>query len=127
MRKRISHPKSPSLLPHISGAVLCDGLLFISGQGPLDMSTRGVVAGTIEEETRLTIENIEAILREVGGSLENVVKCTCYLGSLSDFGGFDETYRSFFPFAVPPARTTLQAPLLRGIKVEIDAIARLDP
>ena len=125
MKERISHPKSPNLLSHISGAVLCDGWLYISGQGPLDMSTRSVVAGDIQSETQLTLENIQAILEKAGGKLEDVVKCTCYLSNLEHFPGFDETYKKFFASNIPPARTTSQAALLKGIKVEIDAVARL--
>jgi len=123
MKTRIRHPQTKQSLPHISGGVLCDGWLFVSGQGPLDMSTKAVVPGTIEEETRLTLQNLDAILGAAGCSREDVVKCTCYLSDLGDFAGFDAAYREFFSCEVPPARTTLQAPLLKGIKVEIDAIA----
>ena len=65
------------------------------------------------------------ILREAGGDFSDVVKCTCYLSDLADFEGFNRTYQEFFTFEVPPARTTVAAPLLAGIKVEIDAVARI--
>jgi len=126
MKTRILHPASlrpPS--PHISAGVLCDGFLFVSGQGPLDMSDRRIVPGTIEEETLRTLENIDAIVSAAGGSRKDVVKCTCYIADLSLFPGFDRTYREFFSSDLPPARTTSQAGLLGGILVEIDAIARI--
>lgn len=124
MIKRINHPDTKEPSPHIAAGVLCDGWLFVSGQGPLDMSTKAVVAGTIEEETRLTLKNIDDVLIAAGCSRHDVVKCTCYLANLDDFAGFNQAYGEFFASDVPPARATVQAPLLNGIKVEIDAIAR---
>jgi len=122
--KRINHPEAaPS--PHISAAILSNGWIHVSGQGPLDMKTRTPIRGSIEEETRRTLANISTILNQVGGAKHHIVKCTCYLTSLADFDGFNAAYRDYFTLDVPPARTTLQAALLDGIKVEIDAIARL--
>jgi 2-iminobutanoate/2-iminopropanoate deaminase len=126
MKKRLKNPDSPTFTPHISGGVLYDdGWLFITGQGPIIVSSKEVAHGSIEEETRLTIENIGAILREAGGNFSDVVKCTCYLADLKDFEGFNKTYQEFFTLDVPPARTTVGSPLLAGIKVEIDAVARI--
>jgi len=128
MKKRIRHPDYPKITPHISGAVLLDnGWVFVSGQGPLDMATGAVCKGSIEEETLLTLKNIEAILRAAGCEPCNVVKCTCYLADLADFSGFNRTYQEFFTQDVPPARTTVQAELLNGILVEIDAVAVFTP
>jgi 2-iminobutanoate/2-iminopropanoate deaminase len=87
------------------------------------MATRQPVPGSIEEETRRTLQNIEAILVAGGCSLESVVKCTCYLASLDDFAGFDAVYREFFSSPTPPARTTVGSSLLAGIRVEVDVIA----
>lgn len=111
--------------PHISAAVEAGGWLYLSGQGPLDFATRAPVRGTIEEETELTLEHVRLILERAGCTFADVVKCTCYLADLADFPGFNTTYQSTFTNAVPPARTTVQALLLSGIKVEIDAIVRL--
>jgi len=101
-----------------------DGWLFVSGQGPLDMTTKAVVSGTIAEETQLTLDNIGVILEQAGCTRDDVVKCTCYLADLRDFAEFDKAYGEYFKSDVPPARATVQAGLLNGIKVEIDAIAR---
>lgn len=124
-KMRINHPATKSPSPHVSAAVRTNGFIYVSGQGPLDMTERRIVAGTIEEETLRTLQNIEAILREAGTGREDVVKCTCYVADLAFFPGFDKTYRDFFQSALPPARTTVQAGLLGGIKVEIDAVARV--
>ena len=125
MKTRINHPEISSPSPHVAAGVACDGWLFVSGQGPLDMTTRQPVAGTIEEETRRTLQNIEAILKAGTCSLANVVKCSCYLADLADFRGFDAVYREFFTGPTPPARTTVGSPLLSGIRVEIDVVARI--
>ena len=125
MKTRIYHPEIKNPSSHISSAVACDGWLYVSGQGPLKIATREVVRGTIEEETLLTLQHIETLLKEAGCSRADVVKCVCYLGDLEDFAGFDATYRDFFAGEIPPVRTTVQASLLRGIKIEIDAVARI--
>lgn len=125
MKKRLKNPDYPVLTPHISGAVAFDdGWVFVSGQGPIDMKTKSVVRGSIEEETRRTLENIDAMLKEAGCTREDVVKCTCFLSDLEEFPGFNKVYQEFYTQEIPPARTTVQAALLQGIKVEIDAIAR---
>lgn len=89
------------------------------------MTTRQPVLGSIEEETQRTLRNIEAILVAGGASLDDVVKCSCFLADLADFRGFDAVYQNIFSRQVPPVRTTVGAPLLAGIRVEIDVIARL--
>jgi 2-iminobutanoate/2-iminopropanoate deaminase len=124
-KKRINHPSITSPSVHVSAGVLFGDWIHVSGQGPLDMAERRIVPGTIEEETLRTLQNIESILGEAGAARGDVVKCTCYLSDLSFFPGFDQTYREFFQSPLPPARTTVQAGLLGGIKIEIDAIARV--
>jgi len=125
MKRRILKFDSQPGSPHISAGVDCDGWLYISGQGPLDFETRKPVAGTIEAETKLTLEHIGLILDQAGCTFADVVKCTCYLADLKDFAGFNATYQEAFTTPVPPARSTVQALLLGGIKVEIDAIAKI--
>lgn len=124
MKKEIRHPDKQFLHGLFSAAVAVDGWLYISGAGPLDMATGEHVEGTIEEETRLTLGHIGTILAEAGASFSDVVKCSCFLADLADFEGFNRTYGEFFR-DVRPARTTVQAGLMKNIKVEIDCVARL--
>lgn len=99
------------------------GLLFLSGQIPLDPATGELVKGTIEEETRRVMENLRAVLAAGQAGFQHVVKTTIYLTDLADFTRVNEVYGSYFP-ALPPARATVQvAALPRGARVEIDAIA----
>jgi len=106
-----------------SQAVIHNGLIYISGQGPIDPQTNEVMSGTIEQETELTLDNIRIILEEAGSSLSKVLQVTAYLLNMREYGRFNEVYRRYFP-QDPPARTCIQAARLPfGIRVEIDAIA----
>jgi 2-iminobutanoate/2-iminopropanoate deaminase len=104
--------------------VACDGWLYVSGQGPLDLKTMEIVGETIEEQTRVTLENVREILEAGGCSFDDVVKCTCYISDINDFDAFSAAYKEYFK-GIRPARTTVQAVLWGGIKVEIDAVARI--
>jgi 2-iminobutanoate/2-iminopropanoate deaminase len=96
--------------------------VFVSGQGPKDLATNQFKLGSIEDETKLTMENVRAILDEAGCTLDDVVKTTVHLKDLADFGRFNTVYQTFFkkPY---PTRTTVQSGLGSGISVEIDVIA----
>ncbi len=123
-KQEVKHPDKAAHTGSYSAGVLIDGWLYVSGQGPLDMQSGKTVSGSIEEETRLTMSHVGKILESAGCSFDNVVKCTCHLANIADFSRFDAVYASFFP-GVKPARTTVQSVLGGGIKVEIDAIARV--
>jgi 2-iminobutanoate/2-iminopropanoate deaminase len=120
----INHPDRLLSPASYSAGLAIDGWLYVSGQGPVDMKTGKVVEGGIEEQTKLTLEHIGQIVRAAGGTLEDVVKCTCHLKDIQDFDRFNAVYVEFFK-GVRPARTTVQSILCGGIKVEIDAIARI--
>jgi 2-iminobutanoate/2-iminopropanoate deaminase len=122
-KTEIKHPDKQVSTGAYSAGVLIDGWLYVSGQGPLDLATGEVVRGTIEEETRLTLTHVGKVLEAAGMTFDDVVKCTCHLTDINDFGRFNTVYREFFK-GVLPARTTVQSVLGDGIKVEIDAVAR---
>lgn len=126
-KKEIFHPEKKD--PHFStgaysDAVAIDGWLYISGQGPIDFTKAAFALGTIEAETALTLHNIRCILEAAGATVDNVVKCTVHLADIADFPAFNKIYAGFFP-GVKPARTTVQSVLGSGIKIEIDAIAKI--
>lgn len=126
-KQEIIHPekkdKSFSTGAYSAGVVV-DGWLYVSGQGPIDFKTSQFVLGTIEEETRLTLHNINCILKEAGCTFEDVVKCTVHLADINDFDAYNAVYASHFT-GIKPARTTVQSGLGQGIKVEIDAVAKI--
>lgn len=124
MKRAIKHPDRAASTGAYSDGVIVDGWLYISGQGPLDLATGQTVPGTIEEETRRTLSHIGKILEATGCDFDDVVKCTCHLAEIRDFDGFNRVYAEFFR-GIRPARTTVQSVLGDGIKVEIDAVAKV--
>jgi len=121
----IRHPDKLVSTGAYSAGILMDGWLFISGQGPLNLSTGEVVRGTIEEETLLVLSHIKKIIEAAGGDIYDIVKCTVHLSDINDFERYNAAYASFFP-GTKPARTTVQSVLFDGIKIEIDAIAKIE-
>ena len=107
-----------------SQAIRAGDLVYVSGQGPLDPATLDVVGSTVEEQTEVTIRNLETIARAAGGSLDDVVKVSAFLASIDDFPEFNATYERLFATLPRPARTTTGAEL-RNILVEIDAVLYL--
>jgi 2-iminobutanoate/2-iminopropanoate deaminase len=107
--------------PAYSDAVVTrDGIIFAAGHIPeVDGELR---RGSIEEETTTALRGLLATIESAGGTIDTVLKCGCYLADLSDFARFDQAYRDFFGSRFP-ARTTVGAVLIDGIKVEIDAMA----
>jgi 2-iminobutanoate/2-iminopropanoate deaminase len=120
----IKHPDKLVPTNPFSAGVAIDGWLYISGQGPLDLKTGKVVEGSIEDQTRLTLDHVGKILKAAGCTFDDIVKCTCHLKNIEDFERFNTVYAEFFA-GIRPARTTVQSTLWGGIKVEIDAIARI--
>ena len=123
-KTEIKHPDKSVSTGAYSAGILIDGWLYVSGQGPLDLSTGEVIHGTIEEETVLTLSHVKKIIEAAGGSIDDVVKCTVHLSDINDFEKYNAIYASFFP-GIKPARTTVQSVLSDGIKIEIDAVAKL--
>jgi len=125
-KTEVRHPEKLANTGSYSTGVICDGWVYVSGHASLNLRTGEVVRGTIQEETNNTLTSIGKVLEEAGCSFDDVVKCTCYLARIEDFDEFDREYRKFFA-GVLPARSTVQAGLGDGIKIEIDAIARISP
>jgi 2-iminobutanoate/2-iminopropanoate deaminase len=98
--------------------------VFVAGQAPINPVTQQLELGDIRGETRRELENIATILKTAGSSLDNVVKVSIHLVDLKDFDVMNEVYKEFFKHDYP-ARTTTQAVLRSGRKIEIDCIALL--
>jgi 2-iminobutanoate/2-iminopropanoate deaminase len=122
----VESPELPPAKGPYSLAIVANGLVFVSGQGPIDPATGDVVRGDIQTQTRRVLENVRTILEAAGSSLGKALKTTVYLADIDDFAAMNEVYAGFFT-SVPPARTTIQAAALPlGIDVEIDVIALAD-
>ncbi len=120
----IKHPDKVADTGAYSAGVLSGGLLFISGQGPLDLASGEIIRGSIEEETLLTLSHIRKVVEAAGGTIDDIVKCTVHLSDIENFDRFNAAYATFFT-GIRPARTTVQSVLSDNIKIEIDAIARV--
>ena len=122
--KSISTSNAPAAIGPYSQAVDSGaGLVFLSGQLPLDPATGSFPEGGIQAQTRQSLRNVQAILEAAGLSLANVVKTTVFLADMGDFAAMNEVYASFFaePF---PARSAVAAKALpKGALVEIECIA----
>ena len=126
MTKRIVFTeKAPKLVGPYSQAVTSGDFVFISGQIPLDPKSSKVVESGIEAQTVQVLENLKNILESIDLTLDDVVKTSVFLSNLNDFQAFNRVYSNYFP-ENPPARTTVQAGLMAGVLLEIDAIAKKD-
>jgi len=119
----IETERAPQAIGPYSQAIRANGLLFLSGQIPLDPATMEVVGGGIEAQTRQVLANLQAVLVAAGSSLDQVVRTTIFLSDLADFATVNAIYAETFG-AARPARSTIQAARLpRDVRIEIDAIA----
>jgi 2-iminobutanoate/2-iminopropanoate deaminase len=116
-------PEAPAAIGPYSQGIEGGGFVFVSGQIPIDPVTGEVVDSNISAQTERVLENVAAVLRAGGSSLDAVVKTTVYLADLADFAAMNAVYSRYFP-GPAPARATIQATRLpRDARVEIDAIA----
>jgi len=123
MKKEIKTEKAPKAIGPYSQAIMANGFVFASGQIAIDPSTGELKTGTIEEQTRLVLNNLKAVLEAAGSSFDKVVKCTVFLQDMNDFSRMNAVYGEFFkpPY---PARAAVQvARLPKDVKIEIEAIA----
>ena len=124
MKEKIESPKAPAAIGPYSQAVMDEGLLFVSGQLPVDSETVEFPSEDIADQTRQSLENIREILKEAGYTMERILKTTVYLQDMGDFTAMNEVYQEFFT-APYPARAAFQvAKLPKGAKVEIEAVAK---
>jgi 2-iminobutanoate/2-iminopropanoate deaminase len=123
MKKIISTSEAPAALGPYSQAIRVGSTIYCAGQIPLDPKSGQIVSGGIETQTRRVLDNIGAVLRAEGLTLDEVVKTTIFLMDLADFQTVNEIYASYFK-QQPPARSTVQvAGLPKGARVEIEVIA----
>ena len=123
MNKVINTPKAPKAIGPYSQAILAgNGMLFISGQIPVNPET-GKVPETITEQTEQVVKNIEAILTEAGYSFKDVVKTTCLLNSMDDFAAMNEVYAKYYNEMLPARAAYAVEKLPMGVLVEIETIA----
>ncbi|MCI6153055.1 RidA family protein [Fusobacterium perfoetens] len=123
MKRIINTPKAPAALGPYSQAVEVNGTLYISGQIPFVPETMTLVSDDVKAQTRQSLENLKAILDEAGYTFKDVVKATCFIKNMDDFGAINEVYNEYLG-EVKPARACVEvARLPKDVKVEIELIA----
>lgn len=124
MKKKLKTGNAPAAIGPYSQAVSADGLVFVSGQLPINPETGEFPSDDVSEQTYQSLNNIREILKEAGYGMENVLKTTVFLQDMNDFAAMNAVYETFFtdPY---PARAAFQvAKLPKGAKVEIEAVAK---
>jgi 2-iminobutanoate/2-iminopropanoate deaminase len=122
-RTIVATDQAPKAVGPYSQAIIHGGLVFVSGQGPMDPAVNRLVGGDIVVQTERVLQNLSAVLEASGSSLARALKVTVFLKDMNDFQKMNQVYSRYFPVD-PPARTTVEAARLPlDILVEIDAIA----
>ena len=119
----ISSEKAPAAIGPYSQAILTDGVLFTSGQIPLDPKTGAVVGTGIETQAEQVMQNLAAVLQDAGMGFDNVVKTTCYIANMEHFAAFNAIYAKYF--VSKPARSCVEVSRLpKDVLVEVEIIAK---
>ena len=122
--KSIHTEKAPAAIGPYSQAIDSGaGLVFVSGQLPIDPATGAFPEGGVAEQTRQSLLNARAILQAAGLDLNNVVKTTVFLADMADFGAMNEVYAQFFAAPFPARSAVAVKDLPKGARVEIECIA----
>jgi len=125
MREVVQTDKGPAAVGPYSQAIVAGGLVWVSGQIPLDPATGQLVGSTGAEQAEQVLRNLRAILEAAGASMEQVVRATVYLVDLGEFDAVNQVYAKHFGER-PPARVCVQVSRLpKGARVEIDAVAAI--
>lgn len=120
----VATKKAPDAIGPYSQAIKANGMLFTSGQIPINPVTGNVDAVSISQQTTQVCENLKAVLEEAGTSFDKVIKTTCFLADISDFASFNEVYAKYF--TSKPARSCVAVKdLPKGVLCEVELIAEL--
>ncbi len=123
MKKIINTEHAPKAVGPYSQAVEVNGLIFVSGQIPINPQTSSIIDGGIKEQTEQVLKNIGAILNEAGLNYSNVVKSTCLLSDMDNFTAMNEIYAKYFTSEMPARAAYGVVKLPLGVLVEIECIA----
>lgn len=121
----ITTDKAPAAIGPYAQAIVTGGLVYTSGQIPLDPKTMDIVTGGIAEQAERVLVSLTDVLTAAGSSLELVIKTTCFVTDLADFAAFNQVYARHFGDHTPARSTVQVAALPRGVKVEVECIARV--
>ena len=121
-KKVIETEEAPAAIGPYSQGILANSLVFTSGQLPVNPD--GIMPGTVEEQTRQSLKNIEAVLKKSGCSMDDIIKTTVFLNDMNDFSSMNSVYEKFFSKGLYPARSAIEVGRLpKDALVEIEAVA----
>ena len=123
MSKKIDTPNAPAAIGPFSQAIEANGMVFVSGQLPIDPATGEFAGSDIVSQVKQSLTNIASVLKEAGLEMSDVVKTTVLLQNMSDFAAMNEVYASFFKEPYPARAAFEVVKLPKGALVEIEAIA----
>ena len=127
MKKIIQTAKAPSPVGPYNQAIIHNGTMYISGQVAINPANGEVVVDNIENETKMAMENVKAILEEAGLTFDDVVKCSIFVTDMDNYSRINKVYASYFNEETAPARELVQvARLPKDVNIEISAIAAFD-
>ncbi len=121
----IQTDQAPAAIGPYSQAVAAGGMLFASGQIPLDPASGEVVSGGLPAQTKQVLENLKAVVEAAGSELSKVVKVTIYITDMKQFAVVNEIYGTYFSAPFPARACVEVSELPKGVEVEMDAIAQL--
>ena len=121
--KEIQSTAAPAAIGPYSQAIEANGMVFASGQIPIDPSTGNIVEGGIEQQTHQSLHNVKAVLEAAGTDLAHVVKTTVFLSSITDFANMNEVYAQYFSQPFPARSAVAVKDLPKGALVEIEVVA----
>ncbi len=126
MKNIIFSSKAPAPVGPYSQAIAVNGMLYVSGQIPIDQASGAIISGDISKETKQVMENLKYILNTAGIGFEEVVKCSIFMTSMNDYAAINSVYAEYFNEDSSPAREAVQVSALpKGVNVEISCIAVL--
>jgi 2-iminobutanoate/2-iminopropanoate deaminase len=123
MKEVVRTNDAPQAIGPYSQAIKANGLVFVSGQIPIDPATGNLVEGDVSKQADRVLQNVRAILKAAGSSMEQVVRTTVFLKNMSDFAAMNQVYATFFTVQQSARSTVEVAQLPRNVLVEIDVIA----
>lgn len=125
MKKVIATAAAPSAIGPYSQAIQVGNLLYTSGQIPIDPATGQIVEGGIEAQTRQSLLNVQAILKEAGVTMSSVVKTTVFMADMNDFPAMNAVYAEFFTQPFPARSAVAVKNLPKGALIEIEVVAEI--
>lgn len=125
MKKEVKTADAPQAIGPYSQAIIANGMVYASGQIAIDPASGKLFTGSIEDQTRLVLKNLTAVLEAAGSSLDKAVKCSVFLDDMNNFSRMNSVYGEFFKPPYPARAAVEVARLPKDVKVEIEAIAVL--